>query len=80
MGPRMGLGLRATKKFERGDFVVEYAGGLLTSEGEASAKIKELREIKKDGYVMKFQLPNGKFIWLVNNNWYCVLFRTVLIN
>lgn len=66
MGPRMGLGLRAKKNFGKGDFVVEYAGDLLTSEREALARIEKLREIKKDIYVLKFQLPqNGKYNWYV---------------
>lgn len=59
---RMGFGLRAKKKFEKGDPVIEYRGDLLTNECEAPDSV----------YVLKFQLPNGKYNWFV---FYCYQVR-----
>lgn len=63
---RMGGGLRANKRFEKGDFVIEYAGEMIHSEQKANERRQELLDSGRDTcFVMKFQVANGKYKWSV---------------
>lgn len=62
---RMGAGLRATRRFEKGEFVIEYAGEHIDCEQEAIERRELLKESGRDVYLMQFQVANGKYKWLV---------------
>lgn len=62
----MGLGLQATREFEDGDFVVEYAGKHITSYEDSEKRRAELVDIGKDSFIYSFQVPGcGKYNWSV---------------
>lgn len=63
----MGLGLKATRKFEKGEFVIDYAGEYITDYEASEERRKKLMETGHDCYIFSFQVPgsNGKFHWSV---------------
>lgn len=63
----MGLGLQATRKFEDGEFVVEYAGEYIASYEDSEKRRAELVEIGRDSFIYSFQVPgsSGKYNWSV---------------
>lgn len=62
---RMGSGIRATKQFQKGEFVVEYAGEHIDSEKKAMERKAALKDSGNDIYLMQFQVVNGKYNWSV---------------
>lgn len=62
---RMGSGLRATKRFEKGEFVIEYSGEHIESEQKAKERSEALKKTGRDVYLMQFQVEDGKYKWSV---------------
>jgi hypothetical protein len=57
-GPMLKRGVRATHDFKRGDFVVEYAGELVSSKKEMDRRIRGEEYAMHTSYVFEFEHKN----------------------